>query len=1053
MVLLHIVSEVMLVFFYSLRNVLTDMRYLSLLNKATVFCLIGGLFLFYSCTPKRSEVKVLLLASPQSLDSAVLPDIEAKDWKLTQVTPTAGFLNEDTLATYSAVLLRLSDLDDLYYRDRNVLERYVESGGGLVALIDTIKPYPVWKITKTLQELELNIPSMYGAGHVVLVPSHGQEGLVEALQSAVGPNYVVSFDDAITGRIPDSSRFSRQVLVQGMDEPMEMEILPNNDILMVERKGLVKLYDASEGEIRVIHRFDVFSGIEDGLLGMTIDPDFEENGWVYFYYAVGGDDHKNRLSRIDYQEGQLNLDSEKILLEIPMQRQYCCHSAGYLTFDSQGMLYLSTGDNTNAEEAEGYIPIDERPGRELADDQATAANTNDLRGKILRIKPEDDGTYSIPEGNLFPEGMANTRPEIYIMGCRNPYRFSVDKNGTVYWGDVGPYTKVQGKYGSLSYDEFNRADEPGFYGWPYFLGDNEAYPYYDFETKEVGPRFDPENPVNLSPNNTGLKELPLPQPAFIWYGSERIDRFPLVGQGGASGMAGPVYDYAAMDGAPFQLAGYYDGKLIIYEWIRNWFLVVEFDEEGEMVSMEPFLDQFDFSSPVDFKFGPDGAMYVLEYGSNWFSKNTDAKLVRIEYVEGNRAPEAVIEADYLVGAAPLDVQFDAGSSIDFDQDDQLSYVWRIKGEELSGVVVDYRFEEPGSYSVTLAVTDSEGASGETSVQVVVGNTPPEINLDIAGNKTFIPKNGKLAYSISGKDAEDGEIQGVDLHPQFGYLDHRADLALILSNSETVNLGQFSEGKSLIEKSDCQSCHHTAEKSVGPAYQDVAAKYQNTPVIVEDLAAKVIEGGSGNWGSRPMTPHPHLNEQDARKMIQYIMSLDEKTATLSPQGILEFDSHAPEDQSGGYVLMAEYTDQGGENDTPPLHTRSYNVWQSSRIEAESFDEGNVSIGTITTEKLSYIRGILDGSYVVYENIDLTDIDHLQYRIQANGPGGKISIHLDRIDGPVVSELVVTRKAGGSWDVYKGELQSTDSVHDLYIVFTNPDNPRYNLFNIDWVEFVQ
>jgi cytochrome c len=93
------------------------------------------------------------------------------------------------------------------------------------------------------------------------------------------------------------------------------------------------------------------------------------------------------LSRFELLGDALVQNSEKVLLEIPTQRKYCCHSAGYISFDSKGLLYLSTGDNTNAEETEGYTPVDERPGRALADDQATAANTNDLRGKILRIKP------------------------------------------------------------------------------------------------------------------------------------------------------------------------------------------------------------------------------------------------------------------------------------------------------------------------------------------------------------------------------------------------------------------------------------------------------------------------------------------------------------------------------------------------------------------------------------------------------------------------------------------------------------------------------------------
>src|SRR5690625_7784157 len=92
--------------------------------------------------------------------------------------------------------------------------------------------------------------------------------------------------------------------------------------------------------------------------------------------------------------------------------------------------------------------------------------------------------------------------------------------------------------------------------------------------------------------------------------------------------------------------------------MRNWIMAVEFDEKGEMVFMEPFLDQFDFVAPNDMTFGPDGAIYILEYGTNWFSRNNDAKLVRIEYMEGNRPPVARIRADHTVGAHPLTVHLD-----------------------------------------------------------------------------------------------------------------------------------------------------------------------------------------------------------------------------------------------------------------------------------------------------------------------------------------------------------------------------------------------------------
>ena len=88
----------------------------------------------------------------------------------------------------------------------------------------------------------------------------------------------------------------------------------------------------------------------------------------------------------------------------------------------------------------GYTPINDaatyNPG---LDERRGSGNTNDLRGKILRIHVQDDGSYTIPSGNLFPSVRAKTRPEIFVMGLRNPYRMAVDKaTGAVMWGDYGP---------------------------------------------------------------------------------------------------------------------------------------------------------------------------------------------------------------------------------------------------------------------------------------------------------------------------------------------------------------------------------------------------------------------------------------------------------------------------------------------------------------------------------------------------------------------------------------------------------------------------------------
>lgn len=83
---------------------------------------------------------------------------------------------------------------------------------------------------------------------------------------------------------------------------------------------------------------------------------------------------------------------------------------------------------------------------------------------------------------------------------------------------------------------------------------------------------------------------------------------------------------------------------------------------------------------------------------------------------------------------------------------------------------------------------------------------------------------------------------------------------------------YKPGLNLVSKSDCLTCHLVAEKGVGPSYADVARKYDGVDTAVTYLAGKIIAGGSGVWGSVPMTPHPDLAKEDAEKMARYILLL-------------------------------------------------------------------------------------------------------------------------------------------------------------------------------------
>lgn len=464
---------------------------------------------------------------------------------------------------------------------------------------------------------------------------------------------------------PDERRFSKTALVTGqLFEPIDMAILPNLDILIAQRRGEILKYDHEDSELTQAGFLDVYhytdvEGVnaEEGVVGIQIDPDFEDNRFVYIFYSPA-DTSVNRLSRFKYEDDLLDMESETVILEFYSQRDICCHTGGSMAFDSNGLLYLSTGDNSTPFNQpdqphilNGHAPLDARPGFEQYDARRTSGNANDLRGKVLRIRVNEDGSYHIPEGNLYPVGMEGTRPEIYVQGTRNPYSISVDpKTGYLYWGDIGPDARADttredhtGPQGPIGYDEINQAREAGNFGWPFFVGNNYAYNEYDYATGTPGPVFDPEHPVNRSPHNTGIEELPPARPAFIWYPYTESEEFPEVGTGGRNAMAGPVY-HTDLYPEETRLPGYYNGKLFIYDWIRDWIQVVTLSPEGDFVKMEPFMQNTEFNSIMDLEAGPDGQLYVLEYGSGWFAQNPDAGLARIDF---NKSESFMTEAERL----------------------------------------------------------------------------------------------------------------------------------------------------------------------------------------------------------------------------------------------------------------------------------------------------------------------------------------------------------------------------------------------------------------------
>ena len=176
---------------------------------------------------------------------------------------------------------------------------------------------------------------------------------------------------------PEENRFTKVVLTEGMDEPMEMSFLNDGHVLIIERKGGLNPLILKTNQMKLIatipvntkytSKEGVVSEAEEGLMGIVVHPKFEENHWIYLYYA-DPIDKKHVLARWELHDDSLYASTKKIIMEVPTQREVCCHTGGGMAFDQRGNLYLTVGNNT-ANPVSGTSDLDERPGRESWDDQ------------------------------------------------------------------------------------------------------------------------------------------------------------------------------------------------------------------------------------------------------------------------------------------------------------------------------------------------------------------------------------------------------------------------------------------------------------------------------------------------------------------------------------------------------------------------------------------------------------------------------------------------------------------------------------------------------------
>ncbi|MEV4709663.1 ThuA domain-containing protein [Actinoplanes sp. NPDC049316] len=508
---------------------------------------------------------------------------------------------------------------------------------------------------------------------------------------------------------------------------------------------------------------------EEGLLGIVPDPAFATNGWLYVYWMPHDSiDRENRIgqrtiSRLTYDRATGTIDpaTRKDLLEFPVQIHSCCHAGGGMAFDDEGNLYVGSGDNNSSEGSSGYSGNNwtaEYKGVSFQDARRTSGNTNDLAGKIIRIHPEPDGTYTIPEGNLFPPGTEKTRPEIYVMGVRNIARLQIDpvhKWLTAGW--VGPDASAPSpELGPAKYETATIITSAGNQGWPYCMGNRQ--PYRDRSNTDATVLtgwYDCDNLKNTSPRNTGLTDIPPARDNMIWYSpggggpvfparadgsgvptykaADAVYTQPYLRGGGQAVMSGPTYHRELVNTASgVAWPAYWDDKWFIGdESNANNRVAVTVDPTGVPRQAPPVFGESlraiipggngdtRLQSWMDAKFGPDGALYLLDYGGGFFSLHPNQKLIRVTY-QGGPATPAPSATSVAVQNKPLTMAFTGSRS------GGVSYRWEFgDGGTSTEAHPRHAYARTGTYTAKLTVTYADGETATTQTTVTVGCAVPD----------------------------------------------------------------------------------------------------------------------------------------------------------------------------------------------------------------------------------------------------------------------------------------------------------------------------------------
>lgn len=433
----------------------------------------------------------------------------------------------------------------------------------------------------------------------------------------------------------------------------------NTDIYMVEKgvggeNARVLWYNGANASLSVIGTLANVNygggGVEEqGLVGIALNQKtFATDNFLYLYYTTGNGNigsatvgfHITRVT-VNPTTKVIDFGTEKTLIHIPAATVGRWHTGGGMAFDNAGNLYISVSDNESLAMGPG--------------------NTADLRGSILRIHPDASNPkgYTIPAGNFGEywsgqfqgQGKAGlaakyadttkVKPEIYIKGTRNVYSYSIDKTrpGWVEYSQCGPDAQ-RGETHALT-------TKPTFGGWPFWVYLNGSAVRQTAKASAYDEAGEPSatdwaafNPASMSTST----------PVNNWSGNKGVDTLPpyhtpFYSHSSSCAAGGPIIRYDGSITNPGQMPPHLDNVVMFGDYSVSsgtnsiWAMKAD-PNTGAVSGTATYVftmargSRPNLLNSVDFQQGPDGALYMVDFGAPCCSASPPVAnngIVRVSY--------------------------------------------------------------------------------------------------------------------------------------------------------------------------------------------------------------------------------------------------------------------------------------------------------------------------------------------------------------------------------------------------------------------------------------